>query len=178
MARILSFGKWIGDGQKAIAVSYNPPVKKSGDTPVISNRKAYHDYQIVEELEVGIVLEGSEAKSIRNGGFTLRDSYCDFRDGELFLLGSNIPQYEKSSTHKPYVAVRPRKLLLHKQELRKLERKKREKALTIVPLKAYFVNGRVKVLIGLAKGKRQYDKRTTIKERDVQRDLERSGRRN
>lgn len=160
----------------AIAVSYNPAVKKSGDTPVISNRKAYHDYEIVEELEAGIVLEGSEAKSIRSGGFTLRDSYCDFRDGELFLLGSNIPQYEKSSTHREYVAVRPRKLLLHRNELRKLLRAKREKNLTIVPLKAYFVNGRVKVLIGLARGKRQYDKRASIKDKDVKRELERAGR--
>lgn len=161
----------------AIAVSYNPAVKKPGDTPVISNRKAYHDYEIVEEFEAGLVLEGSEAKSIRGGGFNLRDSYCDFRDGELFLLGSNITQYEKSSTHRPYVAVRPRKLLLHKEELNKIARKKREKGLTIIPLKAYFVKGRVKVLIGLAKGKRQYDKRSTIKEKDVKRDLERAGRR-
>ncbi|MEZ5338901.1 MAG: SsrA-binding protein SmpB [bacterium] len=152
-------------------------MKKSGDTPQISNRKAYHDYEIVEEIEAGIVLEGSEAKSIRTGGFTLRDSYCDFREGELFLLGSNIPPYEKNSTHRTYVAVRPRKLLLHRQELRKLQRSKIEKGLTIVPLKAYFVNGRVKLLIGLARGKRQYDKRASIKERDVKRELERSGRR-
>ncbi len=152
-------------------------MKKSGDSPVISNRKAYHDFEIVEEIEAGIVLEGSEAKSIRGGGFTLRDSYCDFRDGELFLLGSNIPQYEKTSTHRPYVAVRPRKLLLHRNELRKLARAKREKNLTIIPLKVYFVNGRVKILIGLARGKRQYDKRVSIKEKDVKRDLERAGRR-
>ena len=152
-------------------------MKKTGDSPVIRNRRAYHDYEIVEEYEAGIVLEGSEAKSIRNGGFTLQDSYCDFRDGELFLLGSNIPQYEKTSTHRVYVAVRPRKLLLHKQELNKIARKKREKNFTIVPLKAYFVNGRVKVLIGLARGKRQYDKRVSIKERDIKRDLEQAGRR-
>ena len=144
---------------------------------MISNRKAYHDYEIVDELEAGIVLEGSEAKSIRRGGLTLRDGYCDFRDGELFLLGSSISPYEKNSTHREYQAVRPRKLLLHRQELRKLLRAKREKGLTIVPLKAYFVNGRVKILIGLARGKRQYDKRVSIKERDVKRDLERAGRR-
>ncbi|MCB1220325.1 MAG: SsrA-binding protein SmpB [Planctomycetales bacterium] len=151
-------------------------MSKPWDTPVISNRKAYHDYEIVVEMEAGIVLEGSEAKSIRMGGFTLRDSYCDFRDGELYLLGSNIPAYEKNSTHRTYVAVRPRKLLLHRQELRKLQRAKVEKGLTIIPLKAYFVNGRVKIMIGMARGKRQYDKRASIKDRDIKRELERSGR--
>jgi SsrA-binding protein len=148
--------------------------KKDGP-PVIHNRRAFHDYFIEEEVEAGLVLHGHEVKMIRRGGFQLQDAYCDLEDGELWLVNSQIPPYPQASSHSaPPEPLRRRKLLLHRQELRKLRRLKIEKGLTIVPLKAYFVRGRVKLLIGAAKGKKHYDKRETIKERDVARDLERA----
>jgi SsrA-binding protein len=151
--------------------------KKPG-TPTISNRKAYHDYHVLEELEAGIVLRGSEVKMVRRGSFTLQDSYCRIKDGELWLFASNIPVYPQAGTHELQEPLRNRKLLVHRAELRRLERKTREKGFTIVPLKAYFKEGKVKVVIGLVRGKKEYDKRETIKKKDVERDeLREKGRR-
>ena len=151
--------------------------KKPG-TPVINNRKAYHDYHVLEELEAGIVLRGSEVKMVRRGSFTLQDSYCRIKDGELWLFGSNIPAYPQAGTHEAQEPLRVRKLLVHREELRKLERKTREKGFTIVPLKAYFNQGKVKVVVGLVRGKKEFDKRETIKKKDVERDeLREKGRR-
>lgn len=144
-------------------------MKKKGDTPVISNRKARYEYQISDELEVGIVLQGCEVKMVRKGSFELRDAYCEFRDGELWLVNSTIPVYPQAS-HVSHEPLRRRKLLANRTELRRMLRKVREKGFTIIPLKAYFVRGRVKLQIGLAKGKRQYDKRQTIKKRDLERE--------
>jgi SsrA-binding protein len=148
--------------------------KDKGGPPTITNRKAYHDYTLVDELEVGIVLTGVEVKSIRAGNFLLLDSYVEVRDGELWLVGSHIPQFKQASTHEPHNPDRRRKLLAHRQEIGKLRKKAIEKSFTIIPLKAYFKDGKVKLLIALARGKKEYDKRETIKSRDVQRDLDRA----
>jgi SsrA-binding protein len=155
---------------------------KSGP-PVISNRRAFHDYTIIEEFEAGIVLQGSEVKMVRKGSFNISEAYAEFsnpKDGEvreLWLIGSNIPPYPQASTHEaPPEPLRKRKLLLHRQELTKLRRKVIEKGLTIVPLKAYFNHGKVKVLIALVQGKKHYDKRESIKERDIEREQQRRSR--
>lgn len=150
----------------------------AGGTPTITNRKAYHDYSIVDELEVGIVLRGMEVKSIRAGAFLIGDAYVDItKDGELWLVGGSIAPYKQASTHDPYEPERRRKLLAHRDEIAKLRKKRIEKGFTIIPLKAYFKEGKVKLLIALAKGKREYDKRETIKNRDVKREMDRAGAR-
>jgi SsrA-binding protein len=148
--------------------------EKTAGTPTISNRKAFHDYSIEEELEAGVVLLGCEVKMIRRGSFELRDAYCELREGELWLVGSTIPEYAQASSHIPYDPVRRRKLLLHAAELKRLERKVREKGFTLIPLRAYFKQGKVKLAVALARGKKQYDKRESIKARDVERDELRS----
>ena len=142
-------------------------------TPVIKNRKAYYNYFIDEELEAGIVLTGCEVKVIRQGSFTIAEGYCELRGGELWLVGATIPEYKQGTSQIDYDPTRRRKLLLHRHELGRMARKVQEKGCTIVPLKAYFVDGKVKLKVGLAKGKRQYDKRDTIKRRDVERDTQR-----
>ncbi len=153
---------------------YNPGVAKQSATPVITNRKAFHDYFVEEELEAGIVLRGCEVKMVRRGSFELRDAYAEIKDGEAWLIASHIPEYPQASTH--LAAPEPnrrRKLLLHRAEIKRLLRKVLEKGFTLIPLKAYFHQGKVKLSIGLVKGKKSYDKRETIKERDVQREHER-----
>jgi len=144
--------------------------KQPAGTPVISNRKAYRNYSIDEEFEAGIVLSGCEVKMVRQGSFSLREAYCEIRDGELWLVGSHIPEYPQASSPVAVDPLRRRMLLLNRHELRRLRRRVIEKGFTVVPLKAYFVRGRVKLKIGLARGKRQYDKRETIKRRDIDRD--------
>ena len=135
----------------------------------VRNRKAFHNYHVLEKLECGVSLVGSEVKSIRRGGVNLRGGYAGFRDGELWLLGVRIARYDKSgsSGHDP---LRARKLLIHKRQLDRLRAKTEEKGLTIVPLRLYFVRGRVKVEIGLCRGKRSYDKREAIRKRDEERE--------
>ena len=139
------------------------------DKPIADNRKAGHDFHLLEQFEAGLVLTGTEVKSIREGGANLRDSYCKLEGGEAYLLGAHIGQYSDggSAVHDP---VRPRKLLLHRNELNKLIGKTTEKGLTIVPLRLFFQKGRVKVTIALAKGKKIYDKRETIKRREAERE--------
>ena len=136
----------------------------------ILNRRARYDYFILEEIEAGIVLTGTEIKSIRMGRVNLKDSYAIIRQGEVYLLNTHISSYEKGNIFN-HDEDRTRKLLLHKKEIKKLENKINLEGHTLVPLKIYFVNGRAKVLIGLCKGKKNYDKRETIKERDIQREL-------
>jgi SsrA-binding protein len=136
---------------------------------IAENRKAFHDYHILDTFEAGVVLLGTEVKSIREGRVNLRDSFARLSDGEAFLYNVNISPY----SHRGYVdhePLRPRKLLLHRDEIRKLLGKTVEKGMTIVPLRLYFKNGRVKVALGLAKGKKEYDKRETIKRRDADRE--------
>jgi SsrA-binding protein len=136
---------------------------------IAENRKAGFDYHLLETFEAGVVLLGTEVKSIREGGANLRDSYCRLDQGEAYLLGAHIAQYSHggSASHDP---VRPRKLLLNRDELHKLLGKTTEKGLTIVPLRLYFKEGRVKVAIALAKGKKSFDKRETIRRREAERE--------
>lgn len=136
------------------------------------NRKARHEYTILQSYEAGIVLQGTEVKSLRLGKANLVDSYATLKDGEMWLVGVHINVYEQGNinNHEP---ARTRKLLLNKSEIRKLIGKVKEKGLTLVPLRLYFKNGNVKVEIALAKGKKVYDKRESIAKRDMQRDSER-----
>lgn len=139
---------------------------------ISSNKKAYHDYQIQEKVEVGLVLTGTEVKSLRDGRCNLKDSYGRIRDGELWLIGMHIGTYRNEGyvTHNP---ERERKLLIHAKELKRIHRKVQEKGVTLVPLRIYFKRGWAKVEIGLAVGKRQYDKRHDIARRQQERDQKR-----
>jgi len=145
---------------------------KRQDSAVATNRKAYHDYYIEETLEAGIVLQGTEVKSLRLGLVNLMDSYAIVKKDEVFLFNANIGVYPFGNimNHDP---LRTRKLLLHAEEIRKLIGKMSQKGLTIIPLKIYFVRGKAKVLIGLAKGKKAFDKRDTIAEKESKREVER-----
>ena len=144
---------------------------------VATNRKARHDYHIEDSLEAGLVLTGSEIKSIRAGQVNLKDSYGTIRGDELWLVNVHIAPY-KQATHYNHEPRRDRKLLLHRREINRLIGKLQEKGLTLVPLKLYLKNGRAKVEMGLARGKRQYDKRQSLRERDDRRQIDREmGRR-
>lgn len=139
---------------------------------VTRNRKAFHEYRIEDRFEAGIVLVGSEVKSLRDGKANLQDSYCKVEAGEVMMMNCHISPYSQAS-HFNHDPVRPRKLLLHRREIRKLERAVTQKGYTIIPLQIYFLRGRAKVEIGLAKGKRQYDKRVDIADRESKRRLDR-----
>ena len=138
---------------------------------VASNKKAYFNYEIIESLEAGIALLGSAVKSIREGRVSLKDSYAEIRNGEVFLLHMNISPYEQANifTHEP---LREKKLLLHRQEIKRLIGKIREKGYTLIPTKVLFSEkGKVKVEVSLAKGKRTYEKKRAIKERELEREV-------
>jgi len=139
---------------------------------VVTNRKAFHDYFILETYEAGIALKGTEVKSLRQGNANLQDSYAAIKNGEVWLHNMHISPFEKGNinNHEP---KRDRKLLLHKQEIRRLIGKVSEKGLTLVPLRIYFKNKVAKVELGLAKGKKQYDKREAIARRDAERQVRR-----
>ena len=139
----------------------------------ILNRKANFDYAIEDTYEAGIALKGTEVKSIRNGKANIKDSYAIVRNDEMFLLNTHISLYEEGNNFN-HEETRTRKLLLHKKEILKLKNKVEMEGYTLIPLKIYFVKQRVKVLIGLAKGKKNYDKRETIKYRDVEREMRKS----
>ena len=136
---------------------------------IAENRKAFHDYHLLETFEAGIALLGTEVKAIREGRVNLRDSFARVENGEVFLFNVNISPYSHRgyADHEP---LRKRKLLLHRHEILKLVGKTVEKGMTLVPLRLYFKNGRVKVALGLAKGKKDYDKRETIKKRETDRE--------
>jgi SsrA-binding protein len=136
---------------------------------IAENRKAYHDYHLLESFEAGIALMGTEVKAIREGRVNLRDSYARVENGEVFLFNVNISPYSHRgyAEHEP---LRRRKLLLHRHEIRKLIGKTVERGMTLVPTRLYFKNGRVKVSISLAKGKKEYDKRETVKRREADRE--------
>ena len=144
-------------------------VKETGRKLIAQNRKARHDYAIEDVFEAGIVLVGTEVKSIREGSVNLRDSFARVEDGEVFLYNVNIASYSHRgySDHEP---LRRRKLLLKRDEIRKLVGKTVERGMTLVPVRMYFKNGRVKVAISLARGKKEYDKRETIKRREADRE--------
>jgi SsrA-binding protein len=136
---------------------------------IAENRKAFHDYHLLEQFEAGIVLLGTEVKAIREGRVNLRDSFARVEDGEVFLYNVNISPYSHRgyADHEP---LRRRKLLLRRAEIRKLIGKTVEKGMTLVPVRLYFKDGRVKVAVSLAKGKKEYDKRETLKRREVDRE--------
>jgi SsrA-binding protein len=139
------------------------------DGVVAENRKAFHDYHVLETFEAGVVLLGSEVKAIREGRANLRDSYARVENGEIFVYNIHISPY----SHRGYASPdpkRPRKLLLHRREIRKLIGRTVEKGLTLAPLRMYFKDGRLKIAIALAKGKKEYDKRETVKRREADRE--------
>lgn len=139
-------------------------------TRIADNRKARHDYFIEEEFEAGIVLEGWEVKSIRAGRIQIAESHVIIRDSELFVLNMHISPLETASTHIRPDATRSRKLLMHKREINKLIGRVEQRGYTLVPLNLYFKKGRIKMTLALAKGKKQHDKRETIKDRDWERE--------
>lgn len=146
---------------------------KMANTKEIVNRRATHEYHFLATYEAGIMLTGSEIKSIRSGHAGLSDAYCIFNDGELFVKSMYVKEYD-NATYNNHESRRDRKLLLHKSELRKLERRVKEKGLTLVPYRIYFSErNMVKLEIALAQGKKSFDKRETIKAKDTKRDLER-----
>lgn len=140
---------------------------------IVENRKAYHDYEILDTYEAGIVLKGSEVKSIKQGRVSIKEAYAEVRNGEIYIVGMHVTPYEKDKiSHLD--PVRPRKLLLHKYEIKRLIGKTQEKGLTLIPLKIYLKNNLIKVLLGLARGKKKYEKREEIKKRILEREIRRA----
>lgn len=150
--------------------------KKSTDQPVSENRKARFSYEILETVEAGVVLEGSEVKSFRAGQVSLREAYARLKNGEVWLVNLYIPPYRMAG-HYAHVERRDRKLLLHRNEIARLNIEMGKGGLALVPLKMYFTRGKVKILLGLGRGKKTWDKRRAIAERDSAMDLARYRRR-
>jgi SsrA-binding protein len=156
--------------------------EKAGDSgstkvkEVASNRKAFHDYFIEERLEAGIVLSGTEIKSVRDGRVNLRDSYARIEDGEAWLHNTHISAYDHAGKYFNHTPTRVRKLLLHKDQIRRLQMQTQAKGLTLVPLRIYLKRGKAKLELALAQGKKLYDKRDSIAERDANREIARAMR--
>jgi SsrA-binding protein len=150
-------------------------VREAGDRPIATNRRARHEYEILETVEAGLVLRGTEVKSLRAGLVNFKDSYASVRNGEGWLLGCHINPYSHGTdaNHDP---ERDRKLLLHKREIDRLGGKVSEKGLTLIPLRLYFKDGRAKIELGLARGKKLHDKRATLREREVRREMDKAAR--
>ena len=146
--------------------------RKAAAGDVATNRQAAHRFELLDKVEAGMVLRGTEVKALRDGGAQLKDAYATITDGEVWLHNLHIPPYKPAAreNHEP---ERPRKLLLHKREIERIVGRTAEKGLTIVPTRIYFVNGRAKVELATARGKDRFDKRHSIKERDMKRDLDR-----
>ncbi len=140
---------------------------------IAQNKKAYHDYFVLEAFEAGIELYGTEIKSIRNGKINLKDSWCSFDGGEIFAVGMHISPYEQGNIFNRD-PMRKKRLLLHKKEIMRLFGESQQQGLSVIPLKVYLKNGRAKVEIGLCKGKKNYDKRAVMAKKDANRDIERS----
>ncbi len=150
----------------------------TGQKTVVSNRKARHDYEILERLEAGIALTGAEVKTLRGGRGSIAEAFGRVRGGEVWLEGMHIPPYEHQGDKTRHDPVRPRKLLLHRKEIERLIGKTAERGLALVPLRVYFSHGLAKVELGLGRGKRQFEKRQAIAEREHRREMEReAGRR-
>ena len=145
----------------------------NGRKIICVNKRARFDYEIDDVYEAGLVLQGTEVKSLRQGRVSLKDAYGDVQNGEVYLLHAHIDPYDQGNrnNHDP---ERPRKLLLHKQEIKRLIGKTQERGLTLIPTRMYFARGKAKIEIGLAKGKKNYDKRQDLKRRDAQREVERA----
>ena len=150
------------------------PKGAANSGPRISNRRALHDYFISAKIECGMVLVGSEVKSLRDGKAQLQDSYARIENGEIYLHGAHIDPYEKAALVYNHDPRRPRKLLVHRREIKKLEGETSVKGTTLIPLAMYFVNGRAKVEIGVARGKQQHDKRDAIRKKEMDRELRRT----
>ncbi len=149
-------------------------MKEDEDIKIVSkNRKAFHDFHILEQYEAGIVLTGTEVKSVRQANVNLKDSYATIKNSEVFLLNAHISPYKQGGifNHDP---TRERKLLLHRKEIDKLTSKIKERGFTLIPLKVYLKRGRVKIELGLARGKREYDKRADIAKKDIDREIRRA----
>jgi SsrA-binding protein len=148
-------------------------MQKKEEKNITSNRKAFHDYFIEQTIEAGVVLLGTEVKALRNGKANLVDAYASIKNDEIWMINAHISVYDHGNinNHEP---LRIRKLLLKRSEIRKLDNKVKQKGYSLIPLRIYFSNGKVKVEIGLARGKKSYDKRETIKLKDAKRDLDRS----
>ena len=143
---------------------------------VAENRKGRAKYEVLDTIECGLVLRGSEVKSLRHGGVSLDEAYARYRDGEMWLLGCYIPEYPQANqfNHDP---TRPRKLLMHKREIRRFSTRAQEKGLTLIPLKIYFRDGKAKVLLGLCRGLKLHDKREKLRKREAERAIRRAMRR-
>ncbi len=148
---------------------------RSHRSPTLENRRARFEYEILESLEAGIALSGTEVKAIREGGASISEAYARFRDGEAWLVGMHVPPYKQGSFSN-LDPGRARKLLLHREQIALLRSRVQEKGLTVVPLRLYFTRGMAKVQLGLARGKKLWDKRATIAKRDVEREIARHGR--
>jgi SsrA-binding protein len=147
---------------------------EKGVTLVASNRRARHDYEVLDVVEAGIALVGTEVKSLREGRIQLKDSYARLHGGELWLFGVHVAPYEQSDGFGGHDPERPRKLLLHRDEIEEFGSRAQAESLTIVPLAVYFKRGRAKVELALARGRRSYDKRAAIAERDARREADRA----
>lgn len=148
-------------------------MEKKGVKIAAQNRKAHHDYYVEEKYEAGIELAGTEVKSVRAGTLNLKDSYCSVKEGELFVHGMHISPYEKGNIFNKD-PVRPRRLLMHKREINRLQAYVQQDGYALVPLSVYFKNSRVKIEVGLCKGKKNYDKRDAMAKRDAKRDIDRA----
>jgi SsrA-binding protein len=156
----------------------SPKADPAGQKTVVSNRKARHDYEILDRFEAGIVLTGSEVKSLRAGRGSLAEAFGRVRDGEVWIEGMHIPPYEQAMDKRTYDPIRPRKLLLHRKEIERLIGQTAERGHTLVPLRVYFSHGIAKLELGLGRGKRQFEKRQAIAEREHRREMQRAaGRR-
>ena len=153
-----------------------PDREHDNERVVAQNRRARHEYEVLETLECGIALVGSEVKSLRTGKLSLEEAYGRVKEGEVWLMGCDIPEYKQANrfNHDPR---RPRKLLMHRREIRKFANRAYEQGLTLVPLKLYFKEGRAKILMGLCRGRKLHDKREKIKKATVERDIARAMRR-
>jgi len=151
--------------------------EKNGIKTVSVNRKAHHDYFVLDTYEAGIELFGTEVKSIRNGSASLKESWCEIKNGEIFLIGMNVSPYEQGNifNREP---LRDRKLLMHRNEINKLYAEIKQQGLTLIPLSVYFKNSKVKVEVGLCKGKKLYDKRESAARKDASREMDRAIKQN
>ena len=147
-------------------------MNKVGTKIISQNKKAYHDYFVEEKYEAGIELCGTEVKSIRAGNVNLKDSYCDIKDGEIFIVGMHVSPYEHGNIFNRD-PLRKRKLLMHKREILKLHGHVAQKGMSLIPLSLYFSGSNVKVEVGLCRGKKMYDKRDSIAKRDADREIDR-----
>ena len=155
----------------------SPKGDPEGQKTVVSNRRARHDYEILERYETGIVLTGAEVKSLRGGRGSLAEAFARVRGGEVWLEGMHIPPYEQAMDKARWEPTRARKLLLHRKEIERLIGKTAEKGLSLIPLRVYFAHGLAKVEVGLGRGKRQFEKRQTTLEREHRREMDRAARR-